>query len=180
MAAARLVTRKRHVTYLQQTGLTRDPPVAPPRPNTLVRSAVLRPQEYRRLYGNLALGRREAGRLALDPHELSLRLAAPDRQCFVMETEGNPVGFCELHRAGWDELELVCWGMLRSMAQPAALAYLLDHTARALWVDKPRRLWLRVHDADPPELLQTVLAVSFGIYDRRFEDVTEDAEDEDI
>jgi hypothetical protein len=156
---------------LQQTGLTKSPALTSPGTGAMVSRETLRITDYRRLFNNLGAGRRAPGRMAMTPQALADAMGGDGAQSFVLRQNGNLAGLCDISRGGWEEYELVTYGVLRSLDASNALFYLVDQTVRALWaIGKPRRVWLRITDADPAGFLENFEKIGFGIIDRKDED----------
>jgi GNAT superfamily N-acetyltransferase len=104
-------------------------------------------------------------RLRMDRGELAALLAG-DRLALHLarEPDGSPLGFCELDRGGFPEVELRNFGLVPA-AQGRGLGPWLLHAALAAeWDRGAARIWLHTDTWDHPAAVRTYQRAGFVTY----------------
>ncbi len=159
------------VTYMEQRAAPRTPAVPPPRPDAGVAARRLARADYLALYRAVGTPVQWDLRLRMAPAELDGFLASPATHLFLLALGQAAAGFCEAVDDAEGGIEITHFG-LRPEAKGQRLGpYLLDRAVRALWLRRPRRLWLHTDTCDDPAAIGTYERAGFVAYRHAWEDV---------
>jgi GNAT superfamily N-acetyltransferase len=151
------------VTYLELRGPPRPPTCAPGQDAIAAERLGLEP--YLDLYRRVGEPLRWDQRLRMGRGELADLLASGRLAIHVARAPGGgPVGFCELDRGGFPEVELRNFGLVPE-AQGRGLGPTLLHAALAAeWALGPSRIWLHTDTWDHPAAIRTYERAGFVTY----------------
>ncbi len=156
------------VTYLELRGPPRPPPGPPGQERIALEALGLEPylDLYRRVGGPLGWDQR----LRMDRGELANLLAGGRLAIQVARApDGSPLGFCELDRAGFPEVELKNFGLVPGAQGRGQGPRLLDAALQAEWRRGPTRLWLHTDTWDHPAAVRVYERAGFSVYQVREE-----------
>jgi len=151
------------VTYLALRGPPRPPPGSPGPEAIAEERLALEPylDLYRRVGGPL----RWDQRLRMDRGDLAGLLVSGRLAIHVARApDGAPLGFCELDRGAFPEVQLENFGLVPE-AQGRGLGPRLLHAALAAeWARGPSRIWLHTDTWDHPAAIRTYQRAGFVAY----------------
>jgi GNAT superfamily N-acetyltransferase len=164
-----LPTMTLQVTYMELL----EPPT-PPRVHTgRERIALERPSlpEYLALYRKVGTPLRWDQRLQIPKEELAALLNGGTLNIYVLRSdEGIALGFCELDRQGFPEVEIKNFGLIPEAQGRGLGSWLLSVALNEEWRFQPKRIWLHTDTWDHPSAMNVYARAGFKIYDVRTEE----------
>jgi ribosomal protein S18 acetylase RimI-like enzyme len=157
------------VHYLE---LTRTPAPIPQRDgDERVRAERLGLEDYLAIYKKVGAPLRWDQRLRMPVEELSALLRSDELRLYVLrDAAGEALGFCELDRSGWPEVELKNFGLIPQAQGRRLGPWLLASALHEEWQRQPRRIWLHTDDWDHPSAIPVYERAGFRVYLTRQEE----------
>ncbi|MBR2686787.1 MAG: GNAT family N-acetyltransferase [Aquamicrobium sp.] len=157
------------VTYLDMTASPSGTALASPGRLARLERENLSPADYLDLYRAVGASLDWDQRLRMPGEQLAILLASPSTWLNVLRVDGVAAGFCEFNGVGEPVVELAHFGLAAAFQGRGLGPYLLDSSLRAIWSQKPQRVWLHTDTNDHPKALSVYLRAGFAIRERRME-----------
>jgi ribosomal protein S18 acetylase RimI-like enzyme len=121
--------------------------------------------EYLALYRRVGESLRWDQRLLMPEAELEALLQGAALHIYVLRDEaGAALGFCELDRRSFPEIELKNFGLVPERQGRGLGPRLLSTALLAEWKSKPTRIWLHTDAWDHPAAIRTYEKAGFRVY----------------
>jgi len=150
------------VHYLQ---LTRPPAAIPaysgPERITAERMML---DDYLSLYTGVGAALRWDQRLRMPREKLRGLLQSPRLQIYVLRHDSQALGFCELDRVDFPEIELKNFGLVPRAQGRGLGPWLLRTALHHEWQLRPSRIWLHTDTWDHPAALRIYQRAGFTVY----------------
>lgn len=155
------------VRYLQLT----QPPaaIAPYGGPERIAAERLTADDYLSLYARVGAALRWDQRLRMPREELRELLQSPRLRIYVLRRESQALGFCELDRVGFPEIELKNFGLVPEAQGRGLGSWLLGNALHQEWQLRPSRIWLHTDSWDHPAAIRVYQRAGFTVYMTRDE-----------
>jgi GNAT superfamily N-acetyltransferase len=120
--------------------------------------------EYLSLYTRVGAALQWDQRLRMPREELRDLLQSPRLQIYVLRHESQSLGFCELDRVGFPEIELKSFGLVPEARGRGLGPWLLGTALHQEWQLRPNRIWLHTDTWDHPAALRVYQRAGFILY----------------
>ena len=156
------------VHYLE---LTRPPaPVPAHSGSERIAAERLALESYLELYQQVGAPLRWDQRLNMPRAQLAALLAGAALRIYVLrQASGTPLGFCELDRSAFPDIELKNFGLIPQAQGRGLGPWLLATALQEEWRLQPRRIWLHTDEWDHPAALPLYQRAGFELYLTRTE-----------
>ena len=139
-------------------------PPAPPAPGLAANRRWTMPvADYLRLYHAIGDDWLWWSRLTMDEATLASRIAPPQTELYVAETDGEEIGLIELNLRPSPDIELRYFGVVPSWIGKGLGSWLLAHALAAAWRHRPHRMILNTCTYDHPGALAFYQRHGFAI-----------------
>ncbi|MFB9263042.1 GNAT family N-acetyltransferase [Bradyrhizobium erythrophlei] len=160
------------VAYLEMTAPSKMRRISPPELPLSITRERLAVKEYLQLF-----------RLVGDRVQWDIRTKRPEAEVaqlidgliiLVLRVGGIARGLCESRQQSDRELELLFFGIDAKLEGQGLGRYFLSECLKTSWASWPGRIWLRTDEFDSPKALPLYLSAGFSLFDKRYEDITDD------
>ncbi|WP_393960372.1 GNAT family N-acetyltransferase, partial [Priestia megaterium] len=129
------------VTYLDMTASPSGTALGSPGRLARLERENLSPADYLDLYRAVGASLDWDQRLRMPAEQLAILLASPSTWLNVLRVDDVAAGFCEFNGVGEPVVELAHFGLAAAFQGRGLGPYLLDSSLRAIWSQKPQRVW---------------------------------------
>lgn len=157
------------VTYMEMTEQPGGEPFAAPLAATRIEREHPSLSDYLALYRAVGEPLNWDQRLRMPGNALQTLLSYEGTHVHILRVDGKAVGLCEFVGAGGAEVELTHFGLIPEFQGRKLGPYLLDHGLRAIWSQRPHRVWLHTDTNDHPGAQSTYRRAGFRPYAQRME-----------
>ena len=124
---------------------------------------------YRDLYRAVGSDWLWFSHLQMNDAALSAILSDPAVDILALRQGGRDIGFAELDRRRFPDVELVYFGLLGKAIGRGAGRFLMNAVLETAWAHQPARLWVRTCTLDHPAALGFYRCSGFTPYKREIE-----------
>lgn len=121
-------------------------------------------ERYRQLYSLVGAEWHWRDRATWGDGQLAERLASPGVEVWVLERDGEAVGYFELERHADNSVEIVYFGIVRAEFGRGTGKHLLTRAVEEAWRKGATSVWLHTCTLDSPAALPNYLARGFQPY----------------
>ena len=157
------------VTYMEMLAPPQGAPPASPLRGATVARERLDLSSYLDLYRAVGGPVQWDQRLRMPGAELETVLASTSTHIHVLRVDGEAAGFCEFNDVGQPAIELVHFGLVPAFQGKRLGPFLLDQSLRAVWSQRPERVWLHTDTQDHPAAQSVYGRAGFSAYAQRIE-----------
>ena len=158
------------VTYMEQVEPPHGAALSPPVAGARIAKESPDAEDYLQLYHCVGATLQWDERLRMPMNELSTFLRSPSTALYILRHEGQALGLCEFDGFGEREVELKHFGLIPAAQGRRLGPYLLDWSLRAIWSDRPDRIWLHTDTNDHPKAKSTYERIGFKSYAEAWEE----------
>jgi GNAT superfamily N-acetyltransferase len=121
--------------------------------------------EYLAIYRKVGAPLRWDQRLRMPEQDLATLLNSGSLRIYVLRNhQGNPLGFCELDRHAFPDIEIKNFGLVREAQGQGLGPWLLSVALHEEWQTNPDRIWLHTDTWDHPSAMGVYQRAGFKIY----------------
>ena len=163
-------TVRTKTTYLQMLDRPQDDTVAPLDRVSVAHFAQPTVDQYLVWYRRVGDQWDWVDRVLMDRNKLAAILAHELVDCYTLQVDDEPAGFCELDRRVDGEIEFAYFGLFPEFIGRGLGKYFLRTMVLHAWEFRPARVWLHTCDLDHPAALSNYIKAGFQVYDEKYID----------
>jgi prephenate dehydrogenase len=150
-------------TYLEMTARPARLPFPPGIACRVERVDPCPPAFFRYLYREVGRAWHWTDRLVWNDDDIRAYLAQPGLELWVLQVDGAPAGYAELHRREGGEVELVYFGLMPDAIGRGLGGAFLSAAVDRAWDGETRRVWLHTCTLDHPHALSNYRKRGFRV-----------------